>query len=390
MNYHKITILIVVFCFTTKFLQAQTVKSIIKQIEKTQKSYKAYELRYDSYFKFFTKNDTQFYNFHQKNKHTKAGLEIGWEFKSTPNDTIINAYDANEILNKFSKYKEYYATQLNKSPKNFAKKKTGLIYLPLKFELDPKKYKIVEANDNYFVLKEEHSLIEKNLDIKVESKTILYVNKNTFFIDTFIQWFWMTGQVQYNKLILKSIHQLSDNNLKVLYKEVDSLKRQLRTYINGDSLDEANEKVLKPLLVKGDSVPNFKAKIYATNDSFFFSVPKDSIVLLDFFYTSCGPCIAAIPHLKEIDSLYKNKGVALMGVNPMKDDYPKLERFVKYHNIDYPILLVENDVASEYFGIFAYPTLLIIKNNQVVFIQEGYSKDLKTILTKELNKLINN
>lgn len=77
-----------------------------------------------------------------------------------------------------------------------------------------------------------------------------------------------------------------------------------------------------------------------------------------------------------------------MGINPMKNDIPRLERFVKYHGINYPILLVENEVARKQFGISGYPTLLIIKNNRVVFIQEGFSKELKDVIIKELNQHI--
>lgn len=388
MNKLRFYLFLLHFFSLSLVLQSQSVKSIVKNIKKTQKSYKAYELKYESNFKFFDHSDTDFYYVHQKAKHTLGAMDLGWEFKTNSKDTILNAYDGNQIVYKSNYANVYYLLTLKESLKQFSYQKNNLTYIPIRYKINAKEFVLAGINDQYYILKETDSSKDETLDIASTMLTILHVNKQTYFIDTFQQWFWMTGQVQYNKLVLKSIQSLNKTEVKKLEKEVDSLKRQLRTYVNGDSLWKANRKDEMKLIEKGDSLPLFKAKVYASNDSFFFSVPKDSIVVLDFFYTSCGPCIAAIPHLKEIDSLYKNKGVAVMGINPMKNDHPRLERFVKYHGINYPILLVENEVARQQFGVSAYPTLLIIKNNQVVFQQEGFSKELKDVIIKELNQHI--
>lgn len=388
MNKLKFYLIIICFFSLSLILHSQSVKSIVKSVNKTQKSFKAYELKYESNFKFFDHSDTDFYYVHQKAKHTLGAMDLGWELKTNSKDTILKAYDGNQIVYKSNYANIYYLTTLKESLKQFTYQKNNLTYIPLRYKINAKEFELAGISEKYYILKETDSSKDETLDIASTMLTILHVNKQTYFIDTFQQWFWMTGQVQYNKLVLKSIQSLNKKEVNKLEKEVDSLKRRLRTYVNGDSLWKTKRKDEKQLIKVGDSIPMFKAKIYVSNDSFFFSVPKDSIVVLDFFYTSCGPCIAAIPHLKEIDSLYKNKGVAVMGINPMKNDHPRLERFVKYHGINYPILLVENKVASEQFGISGYPTLMVIKNNQVVFIQEGFSKELKATLTKELDKLI--
>jgi len=388
MNKLRFYLFTLLFFSLSLVLQSQSVKSIVKNIKKNQKSYKAYELKYESNFKFFDHSDTDFYYVHQKAKHSIGAMDLGWELKTNPKDTIFNAYDARQIVYKSNYANIYYLSTLKESVKQFTYQKNNLTYIPLRYKIDAKEFELAGISEQYYILKETDSSKDETLDIASTMLTILHINKQTYFIDTFQQWFWMTGQVQYNKLVLKSIQRLNKAEVKILEKEVDSLQSRLKSFVNGDSLWKANRKEEKKLIEKGDSLPLFKAKVYATNDSFFFSVPKDSIVILDFFYTSCGPCIAAIPHLKELDSLYKNKGVAVMGINPMKNDIPRLERFVKYHGINYPILLVENEVARKQFGISGYPTLLIIKNNRVVFIQEGFSKELKDVIIKELNQHI--
>jgi thiol-disulfide isomerase/thioredoxin len=388
MNKLRFYLFTLLFFSLSLVLRSQSVKSIVKNIKKNQKSYKAYELKYESNFKFFDHSDTDFYYVHQKAKHSLGAMDLGWELKTNPKDTIFNAYDARQIVYKSNYANIYYLSTLKESVKQFTYQKNNLTYLPLRYKIDAKEFELAGISEQYYILKETDSSKDETLDIASTMLTILHINKQTYFIDTFQQWFWMTGQVQYNKLVLKSIQRLNKAEVKTLEKEVDSLQSRLKSFVNGDSLWKANRKEEKKLIEKGDSLPLFKAKVYATNDSFFFYVPMDSIVILDFFYTSCGPCIAAIPHLKELDSLYKNKGVAVMGINPMKNDIPRLERFVKYHGINYPILLVENDVARKQFGILGYPTLLIIKNNQIIFQQQGFSKELKDVIIKELNQHI--
>ena len=388
MNKLRFYLFTLLFFSLSLVLRSQSVKSIVKNIKKNQKSYKAYELKYESNFKFFDHSDTDFYYVHQKAKHSLGAMDLGWELKTNPKDTIFNAYDARQIVYKSNYANIYYLSTLKESVKQFTYQKNNLTYLPLRYKIDAKEFELAGISEQYYILKETDSSKDETLDIASTMLTILHINKQTYFIDTFQQWFWMTGQVQYNKLVLKSIQRLNKAEVKTLEKEVDSLQSRLKSFVNGDSLWKANRKEEKKLIEKGDSLPLFRAKVYATNDSFFFSVPKDSIVILDFFYTSCDPCIAAIPHLKELDSLYKNKGVAVMGINPMKNDIPRLERFVKYHGINYPILLVENDVARKQFGILGYPTLLIIKNNQIIFQQQGFSKELKDVIIKELNQHI--
>jgi thiol-disulfide isomerase/thioredoxin len=66
--------------------------------------------------------------------------------------------------------------------------------------------------------------------------------------------------------------------------------------------------------VKGDPVSEFESgKVY----------------VIEFWATWCGPCIAAIPHVTELQKKYEDKGVVIIGQNVWETDPAKVDPFVK-------------------------------------------------------------
>jgi len=56
---------------------------------------------------------------------------------------------------------------------------------------------------------------------------------------------------------------------------------------------------------------------------------KGKVYVMEFWATWCGPCIAAFPHVTELQKKYAEKGVTIIGVNVWERDRPGVEPFVK-------------------------------------------------------------
>lgn len=56
---------------------------------------------------------------------------------------------------------------------------------------------------------------------------------------------------------------------------------------------------------------------------------KGKVYVLEYWATWCGPCIAAIPHLTELQKKYADKGLIVIGMNVWETDDAAVEPFVK-------------------------------------------------------------
>ncbi len=96
---------------------------------------------------------------------------------------------------------------------------------------------------------------------------------------------------------------------------------------------------------------------------------KNKVVLVDFWATWCGPCVAELPHVIETYNKYKDKGFEVVGIS-LDDNIDTLEAFTQQNKMTWPQYfdgkVWENEIAQR-FGIKGIPaTFLVGKDRKIV------------------------
>jgi thiol-disulfide isomerase/thioredoxin len=111
---------------------------------------------------------------------------------------------------------------------------------------------------------------------------------------------------------------------------------------------------------------------------------KGNIVLVDFFYKSCYPCMQALPALQQLHEKYGDKGVRVIGIDPYDTIEEGIEEFLAKRGVTYTVLLGGREVAKTY-RVSGYPTMYLIDQiGKVITVQVGFGEGVE----EELEKII--
>lgn len=108
---------------------------------------------------------------------------------------------------------------------------------------------------------------------------------------------------------------------------------------------------------------------------------RGQVVLIDFWATWCGPCVAAIPHVQELDRKFRDKGLVVIGHTDGSSR--NLDAFIAEKKITY-IITVGADIGNAY-GVTGIPRVFLIDTEGKI-AWDGHPAELQEATVANLVK----
>jgi cytochrome c biogenesis protein CcmG/thiol:disulfide interchange protein DsbE len=116
---------------------------------------------------------------------------------------------------------------------------------------------------------------------------------------------------------------------------------------------------------------------------------RGKVVLLNFWATWCVPCSAEVPLLVGLRQEYRHKGFEVLGVSLDEDGWKSVRPYIEERHVNYPVVLVNDDLARAYGGLDSVPlTLIIDKSGHIAARHLGlcrkdeYEADIQAVLSE--------
>jgi thiol-disulfide isomerase/thioredoxin len=161
-------------------------------------------------------------------------------------------------------------------------------------------------------------------------------------------------------------------------------KADEKTKIAQDPEKKADVKMLKV----GDAAPPLKVTKYLTGSEVLAFTPG-KVYVVEFWATWCGPCIQAMPHLAEIQTVFKDQGLVVIGVTTKdpNNSAEKVSEFVEKRGkkLGYTFAYCETDETYDSYmkaaGQDGIPCSFVVdKAGKVAYI--GHPMELDDVLPK--------
>lgn len=125
------------------------------------------------------------------------------------------------------------------------------------------------------------------------------------------------------------------------------------------------------------------------NDTIKLSSYLGKVVILDFMFIDCTPCVEEMIHLEEVYDNYDDSEVVIISIDTMVEweTEEELRKFKSDNGYEWIFCMDTKNIGEGEYGIEGYPTLFIInKEGKIAFDEEGgVGYD---ILSSEIDKLL--
>jgi len=167
-----------------------------------------------------------------------------------------------------------------------------------------------------------------------------------------------------------------------------------------DKVDDAQRALIARASERRATPPELTVSEWIEQEPLRLADLRGQVVLIDFWYEWCGPCLRAFPSLRDWQKKYRDRGFVVIGLTDLqrtldgeKSREQKLDflrRFKKGNNLSYAVAVAEKagDNLGKY-GVSAFPTAVLIdRRGAVRFISIGVSPTEMARLGEMVEKLV--
>lgn len=138
----------------------------------------------------------------------------------------------------------------------------------------------------------------------------------------------------------------------------------------------------------GTEAPSFQGKTL-TGETFSISDLRGKVVLLDFWATWCGPCVAAIPSIQKISEEFAGKGLVVIGINEDRGNTTLVSDFVEKNKITFEHVMDADGSIASLYEVPGFPTTVLIDGEgKVLAFEVGFKGEdaLRAMIEEALGK----
>jgi peroxiredoxin len=113
---------------------------------------------------------------------------------------------------------------------------------------------------------------------------------------------------------------------------------------------------------------------------------KGKVVVLNFWFVECKPCIMEMPELNELVEEFKEKNIVFLAI--ALNDKKQLKKFLKTTDFNYKVV-ANGQTSADSYGVKGFPTNVIIDQNGIIhYVSTGIGPNNKENLQKAINELL--
>ncbi len=120
---------------------------------------------------------------------------------------------------------------------------------------------------------------------------------------------------------------------------------------------------------------------------------QGKVVLLNFWATWCMPCKIEMPWFVEFQRKYKDRGFSVIAVSLDDEGWEVVRPFVNELELNFPVVVGNDEMADEFGGVVALPTTFIIdKQGRITATHAGlisksdYEEEIEQLLIEQLHQ----